>query len=427
MPVRVIIGAQWGDEGKGKVVDLLSDKTPYVARYQGGANAGHTLKFDGKTVILHLVPSGIFHPGTSCIIGNGVVVDPFKLLEEIEAVKKHGADPSRQLFVSENAHVILPYHKMIDKAREESRGDHKIGTTGRGIGPAYYHKIARNGIRMLDLLDEELLAEKVGQVLEDVNVTLVHQFGMPALEAAPIVDEMVQCGKQLESYICDTGLLLHNANKENIPILLEGAQGALLDIDHGTYPFVTSSSPTAGGACTGSGLPPTSITHVMGITKAYCTRVGNGPFPTELHGEDGNRLRELGHEFGSTTGRPRRCGWIDLVALKYAVRINGINELAITKMDVLDPFETVKACTAYSIDGVETDLFPASLKKLERIKPVFVSKPGWNTSIADCKTYDALPENARRFLEFIEEYLGVPIKIVSTGAERTETIVKGEL
>lgn len=427
MSVRLIIGAQWGDEGKGKIVDLLSDKTPFVARYQGGANAGHTLKFEGKTIILHLIPSGIFHPGTRCLIGNGVVIDPEKLLEEIETVRKHGARPEEQLYVSETAHVILSYHKLIDIAREESRGDLKIGTTGRGIGPAYYHKIARMGIRMMDLLEPELLAGKVGTVLEDVNISLVHQYGQKPLEAGPIVEDMIRFGEQLKSYICDTGALLYNAYSDGENILLEGAQGALLDIDHGTYPYVTSSSPTAGGACTGSGLPPTSITHVMGITKAYCTRVGNGPFPTELHGEDGNRIRELGHEFGSTTGRPRRCGWIDLVALRYAVRINGINELAITKMDVLDSFETVKACTSYRIDGTETTEFPTNPGKLDRIEPVFTGRDGWNTPIQNCKTYDELPLNARRFLEFIEEYLDVPVRIVSTGPERTQTIIKGEL
>jgi adenylosuccinate synthase len=427
MSVRVIIGAQWGDEGKGKVVDLLSDNTPWVARYQGGANAGHTLKFDGKTIILHLVPSGIFHSGTRCIIGNGVVIDPLKLIEEIGTVKNHGAVPEKQLFVSENAHVILSYHKLIDQVREESKGSQKIGTTGRGIGPAYNHKTARMGIRMQDLLDGNVLTEKVGNALADVNVQLVHQFGREPLEAGPIIEEMLRCGEQLAPYICDTGQLLYDAWKRGEKIMLEGAQGALLDVDHGTYPYVTSSSPTSGGACTGSGLPPTSITHVMGITKAYCTRVGNGPFPTELLDSDGDRLRDIGREFGSTTGRPRRCGWIDLVALRYAVRINGINELAITKMDVLDQFETVKACTAYRIDGEETGQFPTSLGKLERIEPVFVSKPGWQQSIAGCKTWVDLPANARAFLEFIESYLEVPVRIVSTGAERTQTIIRGDL
>lgn len=427
MPVRVIIGAQWGDEGKGKIVDLLGDETHVVARYQGGANAGHTLKFDGKTFILHLIPSGIFHKNTTCVIGNGVVIDPFKLLEEIEAVRKLGANPEKQLRISASAHVILDYHKQIDQAKEAARGDSKIGTTGRGIGPAYVHKIARTGIRMLDLIKPDTLKAKLPSILEEVNSVLKHQFNAEPLEFEPIYKAYTEAGAKLKPFVCDTGLLLHEAYTQNKSILLEGAQGALLDIDHGTYPYVTSSSPTSGGASTGSGLPPTSLSKVMGITKAYCTRVGNGPFPTELFNEEGDNIRKLGHEFGSTTGRPRRCGWIDLVALKYAVRINGINELAVTKLDVLSSLKEVKACTAYEINGKVTTNFPADADDLENVTPVLKVFKGWESDLSNCTSISELPEEAKAFLDFIESELGVEIVIVSTGPDRSETLVKHDL
>ncbi len=427
MPVRVIIGAQWGDEGKGKIVDLLGDETHVVARYQGGANAGHTLKFDGKTFILHLIPSGIFHKNTTCVIGNGVVIDPFKLLEEIEAVRKLGANPEKQLRISASAHVILDYHKQIDQAKEAARGDSKIGTTGRGIGPAYVHKIARTGIRMLDLIKPDTLNAKLPSILEEVNSVLKHQFNAEPLEFEPIYKAYTEAGAKLKPFVCDTGLLLHEAYTQNKSILLEGAQGALLDIDHGTYPYVTSSSPTSGGASTGSGLPPTALSKVMGITKAYCTRVGNGPFPTELFNEEGDNIRNLGHEFGSTTGRPRRCGWIDLVALKYAVRINGINELAVTKLDVLSSLKEVKACTAYEINGKVTTNFPADADDLENVTPVLKVFKGWESDLSNCTSISELPEEAKAFLDFIESELGVEIVIVSTGPDRSETLVKHDL
>lgn len=427
MPVRVIIGAQWGDEGKGKIVDLLGDETHVVARYQGGANAGHTLKFDGKTFILHLIPSGIFHKNTTCVIGNGVVIDPFKLLEEIEAVRKLGANPEKQLRISASAHVILDYHKQIDQAKEAARGDSKIGTTGRGIGPAYVHKIARTGIRMLDLIKPDTLKAKLPSILEEVNSVLRHQFNAEPLEFEPIYKAYTEAGAKLKPFVCDTGLLLHEAYTQNKSILLEGAQGALLDIDHGTYPYVTSSSPTSGGASTGSGLPPTALSKVMGITKAYCTRVGNGPFPTELFNEEGDNIRKLGHEFGSTTGRPRRSGWIDLVALKYAVRINGINELAVTKLDVLSSLKEVKACTAYEINGKVTTNFPADADDLENVTPVLRAFKGWESDLSDCTSISELPEEANAFLDFIESELGVEIVIVSTGPDRSETLVKHDL
>lgn len=422
MPVRVVIGAQWGDEGKGKIVDLLSNQTDFVVRYQGGANAGHTLKFDGKTFVLHLVPSGIFHGNTTCVIGNGVVIDPIKLLEEIEAVKAKGANPEGRLLVSETAHAILPYHKALDQARESARGDNKIGTTGRGIGPAYVHKTGRIGIRMMDLLDERTLREKIVYALEDTNALLELHSGA-AINTDEVIAEMMRCREALRPFICNTTHILHEAYAAGKNILLEGAQGALLDLDHGTYPFVTSSSPTSGGACTGSGLPPTAITHVMGITKAYCTRVGNGPFPTELHDELGAEIRRIGSEFGATTGRSRRCGWVDLVALRYAARINGINELTITKLDVLDNLEEVKACTAYRLNGEEITYFPLNLEELDKVEPVYTTFEGWQTSTNGIDSFDKFPPQAQKFLNAIADYIGSKIAIISTGPDRKETIV----
>ena len=379
MPVRVIIGAQWGDEGKGKIVDLLSDKTDFVVRYQGGANAGHTLKFDDKKVVLHLIPSGIFNGDAHCIIGNGVVIDPIALVKELQGVTDLGFNLEGRFFISQTAHVILPYHKLLDQLKEKKRGGDAIGTTGRGIGPAYVSKVSRVGIRMVDLLDKEVLLKKISQNIADINFALDN---------------------------------------------LEGAQGCLLDVDHGTYPYVTSSSPTSGGACTGSGIPPTAITHVMGITKAYCTRVGNGPFPTELLGEKGEELRQKGSEFGATTGRPRRCGWIDLVALKYACRINGINELTLTKMDVMDGFKEIEVCTSYKINGVETTTFPLSLDEIEKVEPVYTSLPGWDVDISGMTSWDDLPDGAKSYILYIENYLKVKFTIISTGPKRTETIIR---
>lgn len=422
MPVRVVIGAQWGDEGKGKIVDLLSDQTRYVVRYQGGANAGHTLKFDGKKFVLHLIPSGIFHPGATCIIANGVVIDPLKLLEEIAACKAAGAETEGRLLVSETAHVILPYHKSLDLARESARGEAvKIGTTGRGIGPAYVHKTARIGLRMNDLLDPRGLREKIIYALADTNVLIELHGGQP-IEPDEVVDQMIECGEKLRGYIANTTHILHQAVERGENILLEGAQGALLDLDHGTYPFVTSSSPTSGGACTGTGIPPTAISHVMGISKAYCTRVGNGPFPTELHGELGEEIRRIGGEFGATTGRPRRCGWIDLVALKYAARINGMNELTITKLDVLDHLEEVKACIAYKLDGKEIDYFPVNTAELERVEPVYTTFKGWKTSTNGIQSINDFPTPAQDFLNAICSYVGVKLTMISTGPDRSETI-----
>lgn len=422
MSIRVVVGAQWGDEGKGKVVDLLSKNVDYVVRYQGGANAGHTLKFDDQKVVLHLIPSGIFNGDARCIIGNGVVVDPQALLEEIETVEAMGVDLQDRLFVSNAAHVILPYHQVLDQVKEKHRGRDAIGTTGRGIGPAYVSKVSRVGIRTSDLFHPDQLKEKLEKNLADINEGLKHIYKEDVLDPKPILEDALNAAEKLCPYIANTSALLHQAVEDGKEVLLEGAQGSLLDIDHGTYPYVTSSSPTSGGACTGSGIPPTAIKHVMGISKAYCTRVGNGPFPTELDDEFGEELREKGQEFGATTGRPRRCGWIDLVALKYAVKVNGINELALTKLDVLNDFETIKVCTAYEKDGKETDVFPMDLADIESVKPVYETLPGWDEDIRLFESRADLPEAAEKYLAFVEDYLDVDIKIVSTGPKRSETI-----
>lgn len=424
MPVRIVIGAQWGDEGKGKVVDILSAESEYVVRYQGGANAGHTLKFDDTTIVLHLIPSGMFNGNSKCVIGNGVVVDPISLVKEIEEVESLGVDLKNRLFISSSAHLILSYHKVLDKIKEKRRGNDAIGTTGRGIGPAYVSKVSRVGIRMNDLLDRDLLLDKIRKNLADINTALKNVYKEDELNASEILAELDPAIKRISPYICNTTDILHNALDSGSSILLEGAQGSLLDVDHGTYPYVTSSSPTAGGACTGSGIPPTAITHAMGITKAYCTRVGNGPFPTELHDEQGEKLRKNGQEFGATTGRPRRCGWLDLVALKYAIRLNGMNELTLTKLDVLDDFETIRVCTHYEIDGSRTHQFPLESTVLENTKPVYKDFSGWNQSTRNISKFEELPKNARDYIAFVEEFIGVKFNIVSTGPKRTETILR---
>lgn len=422
MSTRVVIGAQWGDEGKGKIVDLLSSESDYVVRFQGGANAGHTLKFDDKKVVLHLIPSGIFNGDADCVIGNGVVIDPVALVEEIKGVQEMGFSLEDRFFISQTAHVILPYHKLLDQLKEKRRGGDAIGTTGRGIGPAYVSKVSRIGIRMIDLLDRATLRTKIDQNLTDINFALENLYKEPLLRTDDLMNELEDAIQTLEPFICNTTNLLHQGINNNQNILLEGAQGTLLDVDHGTYPYVTSSSPTSGGACIGSGIPPTALDKVMGITKAYCTRVGNGPFPTELLGKTGEELRKKGAEFGATTGRPRRCGWLDLVALKYVVQINGMNELTLTKMDVMDGFEEIKVCTSYKIDGKETNVFPLSLDEIERVEPVYTTLPGWKNSIEGITDWNKLPSTAQSYIRFVEDYLGVKFTIISTGPKRNETI-----
>jgi adenylosuccinate synthase len=425
MAVRVVIGAQWGDEGKGKIVDLLSKNTDYVVRYQGGANAGHTLSFDNTWVVLHLIPSGIFHPRVNCVIGNGVVVDPLALVEEIETVQQEGGvNLNKRLFISDAAHIILPYHQFLDQLKEQRLGEDAIGTTGKGIGPAYESKVSRTGIRMGDLLHPGRLREKVEQNERDMNRIFKHIYKEKVLDVSGILEPLNQAAEKLCPHITQTSSLLHQALADGANILMEGAQGSLLDVDHGTYPFVTSSSPTAGGACTGTGIPPCEIDHVMGVFKAYCTRVGHGVFPTELTGETGEKLRQTGNEFGATTGRPRRCGWLDLVALKYAVKINGIDELALTKLDVLDNFEQIRVCTSYKIEGEKTTVFPTDPYRLEQAGPVYKAMPGWETDISGCNSRNELPVPLKDYLSFVEDYLEVPVILLSMGPKRSETMGK---
>jgi adenylosuccinate synthase len=427
MAVRVVVGAQWGDEGKGKIVDLLSQNSDYVVRYQGGANAGHTLSFDETKVVLHLIPSGIFHHNACCVIGNGVVVDPMALVEEIETVRQWEVILHERLFISDAAHIILPYHQFLDQLKEQRRGDDAIGTTGKGIGPAYESKISRTGIRVGDLLHPERLQDKVEQNVEDKNQVFKHIYNREVLDISKILDVLKQATEKLQPYITQTSDLLHRALLDNSSVMMEGAQGSLLDVDHGTYPYVTSSSPTAGGACTGTGIPPRHIDHVLGVFKAYCTRVGHGAFPTELNDKTGEKLRQVGSEFGATTGRPRRCGWLDLVALKYAVKINGIDELALTKLDVLNNFERIKLCTGYRMKGEEISTFPVDSYYLEEVEPVYKTMPGWQTDISGYNSRNELPNSLNDYLGFIEEYLEVQITILSIGPKRSQTMILGDL
>ena len=423
MPVSVVIGAQWGDEGKGKVVDLLAPQMDVVARYQGGANAGHTIKWGDETFVLHLIPSGIFHEGTTCVIGNGVVIDPAALMQEIRQIEALGYPVEGRLKISHNAHLIMPYHKALDEARERWREAEAIGTTGRGIGPAYVDKFARSGIRVVDLLDRDGLRKKLTAAIEEKNAILKSIYGSAELDVDAIIEEDVEFDQQIDPYVTDTSAFLIDALAEGKSVLAEGAQGALLDVDHGTYPYVTSSHPTSGGACTGLGVPPTAIDRIIGIVKAYSTRVGNGPFPTELDDEMGAHLRAEGHEFGATTGRPRRCGWLDLVALSYTTRLNGFTELAITKLDVLSGLEELKVCTAYEVDGKTTTRFPTDLATLSRARPIYEALPGFSGRLADAEALSDLPSAARDYLQFVSDHLGVPITVVGTGPKREETLV----
>ncbi|OGU13218.1 MAG: adenylosuccinate synthase [Ignavibacteria bacterium GWB2_35_12] len=422
MSVIVVVGSQWGDEGKGKIVDLLSQSADIVARYQGGANAGHTIVIDGKQYILHLIPSGILSKNVICIIGNGVVIDPVALMDEIHMLESHGVQVKGRLFISHKAHLIMPYHKLLDQASEKENGK-AIGTTGRGIGPAYLDKAKRTGIRIVDLLDRKILEDKLRTNLDDNNAVLQKIYGFEELDVDSIVKTYLEFDKLIDPYIKDVTLMLNDAIVNGKKIFVEGAQGALLDVDHGTYPFVTSSNPTAGGACTGLGIPPTSISKIIGVVKAYTTRVGNGPFPTEQKNEIGEKLRATGVEFGSTTGRPRRCGWLDLVALKYSVMINGISEIAITKLDVLDDFDEIKLCTKYSINGKEISYFPADCPSLEKIIPIYETLPGWKKSLRGINNFDELPEETKKYFRVIEEFTGAKITIVSLSPDREDTIL----
>jgi adenylosuccinate synthase len=420
----VVIGAQWGDEGKGKVVDIYTEFADDVVRYQGGNNAGHTLVVGDEKVILHLIPSGILHAGKRCVIGNGVVLDPEVFIMEITKLKANGyLKDDKMLLLSEALHIIMPYHKRIDIAREAKSGAKKIGTTGRGIGPAYEDKIGRRGIRLMDLLDEKAFSRKVKEVLDEKNLILTQLLGDKPFTFEEIYDEYMKYAETLRKYAADTSLMLHRDIQAGKSILFEGAQGTLLDVDHGTYPYVTSSSTCSGGACTGSGVSPREIHEVIGISKAYATRVGSGPFPTELLDETGEMLRQAGREFGSTTGRPRRCGWFDALVARYAVRVNGLSGIAITKLDVLSGLETVKVCTGYSYQGQVLDEIPASLEVMEQCTPIYEELPGWSEDITGAKSLAELPETARQYVTRIEELSGAPVVLVSVGPRRDETIV----
>jgi adenylosuccinate synthase len=427
MPAIVLVGSQWGDEGKGKVTDLLGDRVDYVVRYQGGNNAGHTIVTpDGQKYALHLLPSGVITPGCVPVIGNGVVVDPKVLAAELDELDERGVDTSR-LLISADAHLIMPYHTAMDKLTERYLGNARIGTTGRGIGPAYGDKVARVGIRMQDLLDPGILEKKLQAVLREKNQILVKVYNRKAIDADAVCEEYLGHAGRLRPYIADTRLVLDQALRNGRTVLLEGAQATLLDLDHGTYPFVTSSNPTAGGACVGSGIPPTRIDRVIGIIKAYTTRVGSGPFPTELTDAAGEHLRKVGQEYGTTTGRPRRCGWFDAVVGRYAVRVNGITDLVVTKLDVLSGLEKVPICVGYEVDGKRHDEMPMTQTEFHHATPVYEELDGWREDIARITSFDELPANARRYVERIEELCGAPVNVVGVGPGRNQTVVRHDL
>jgi adenylosuccinate synthase len=424
MPNVVVVGAQWGDEGKGKIVDLLTQYADVVVRFQGGNNAGHTLVVDGEKTVLHLIPSGILHPGKACVIGNGVVIDPEVLGLEIDRLKAKGfLKDDGQLVVSLDAHVIMPWHKAIDIAREAAMGEGKIGTTGRGIGPTYEDKVARRGLRVRDLLDEARLARKVKERAAAARDELKRLGATPDLDEAAIVKKYADLGRRMAGYATDVSIWLHRALQQGKQLLFEGAQGTMLDVDHGTYPFVTSSNTVAGNAVVGCGLGPTAVDFVLGITKAYSTRVGGGPYPTELKDETGERLRKVGGEFGATTGRPRRTGWFDALALRFAARVNGLSGLAMTKLDVLTGFPTVKIAVAYEAGGKRLDEMPGDPELLERCTPVYEELPGWSEKLEHLRTWDDLPKNARAYVKRVEELTGVRVIGCSVGADRGETIL----
>jgi adenylosuccinate synthase len=424
----IVVGAQFGDEGKAKVTDLLSKNADVVVRYQGGANAGHTVVVDGGTYKFHLIPSGILYPSKLCVLGPGMVIDPKAFIEELGALMERGLD-DKGLRVSATAHVTMPYHLMIDAAEEESRGAQKIGTTKRGIGPTYADKCARIGIRVEDLLDAEILKQKLDYIIPRKNILLERLYNLPALDAKQVLDQYLEYGSKMSKYVCDTSDVIFQSVNNRKNILFEGAQGTLLDLDHGSYPYVTSSSPSAGGACVGAGIGPTIIDRVIGVSKAYMTRVGEGPFPTEQTGEIGEMMRQVGKawaEVGVTTGRPRRCGWFDAVLGRYAVRINGLDCLAITKLDVLDEFEEIKVCVGYENSRTgekHTDLPSIASSVFSRMKPIYETFPGWQSPTSDCRSFKDLPAGAQKYLRFIEDALDVPVALVSVGQKRDQTII----
>lgn len=417
-----VIGAQWGDEGKGKVVDVFGEHADCIVRFQGGNNAGHTIVVHGEKVILHLIPAAALHPNKTCIIGNGVVVDVEILLKEIEGLKAQGYLKSSKLLVSDRAHAIMPYHKLIDRLREKHQNNTVLGTTGRGIGPAYADKVARLGIRCGDLLRPDYLRARITEILPEKNCLLKHFFGSEELRVDDVVEEYLRLGERLAPYVANTTEVIHEALERGDKVMLEGAQGVLLDIDHGTYPYVTSSNTISGSGSTGAGVPPSAINEVIAITKVYTTRVGAGPFPTELEDDTGELIQKVGHEFGATTGRKRRCGWLDLVALKHAKRINGFTGLALTKIDVLSCVDEVKVCVAYELDGREIKSPPASASELARVKPIYRSFPSWKVEPGSYKSFEELPQTLKDYISFIERELGVRSVLLSVGPDRDHTL-----
>lgn len=424
MSNTVLIGAQWGDEGKGKIIDILSEKSDIIVRFQGGNNAGHTVVIGNEEFILHLIPSGILHKGKVCVIGNGVVVDPEALLEEIGALKKRHIDVDSSLIISDQVHVIFPYHKLLDELREQKKSSTKIGTTKRGIGPCYADKASRCGIRMTDLLNPEKFKEKLEFNIDEKNAILRTLYNHSGFSLGDMYHQYIGYGKKMSRYMQNAPLYLNNALQKGKSLLFEGAQGTLLDIDHGTYPFVTSSNATAGGACTGTGVSPINIDNVLGVAKAYTTRVGEGPFPTEFGPELMEKIRKKGKEFGATTGRPRRCGWLDAVILKHAVMINGLTELALTKLDVLDDTDTIKVCTAYKCGGRILKDFPGNMETLAACRPVYEELPGWKSDITSVTEYRRLPVKARKYITYISKLIDRKVTMVSVGSERRQTLIR---
>jgi len=423
MPVEVVAGVQWGDEGKGKIVDILSQNADVVARYQGGANAGHTIVIGDKKYVLHLIPSGILNAKTICIIGNGVVIEPRALMDEIKMLENEGIDITGRLFISQRAHLIMPYHKLLDEARETSSKEATIGTTGRGIGPAYIDKVNRCGIRIVDLLNRDALKKKLRSNIQQKNEILSKIYKKNLMNEDEIIDEYLEFDKQIDPYITDTSLYLNEAISQNKHVVCEGAQGTMLDLDFGTFPYVTSSNPISGGACTGLGIGPTRIDKVTGVIKAYTTRVGEGPFPTEFDAKTAEHVRELGDEFGATTGRPRRCGWFDAVLARYSAQINGIDSWALTKLDILDTLDEIKVCVGYRWDGREHKSFPASLEQVETAEPVYTTLPGWKADTTGVRRMQDLPENALAYIRSLEKMTETPVSIVSVGFRREQTIM----
>jgi len=424
MPVTAVVGVQWGDEGKGKIVDMLSDRMDIIARYQGGANAGHTVVIGQDKYILHLIPSGVLRKGKTCLIGSGVVLDPEAFLAESDELAVRGFDVRGSLFISGRAHLIMPYHKLIDSASEKDTASTKLGTTGRGIGPAYADKASRTGIRVGDLFAPGYFADRVRQAVAQKNAMFSNLSGDGGVDAEKIVETYLGYAERLKDFVGDCGSMLRKELEKGKSVLAEGAQGAMLDIDHGTYPYVTSSSASVGGVCVGLGVPPNSVTSVLGVMKAYTTRVGEGPFPTEIEDADGQRLRDDGGEYGATTGRPRRCGWLDAVVGRYGVQINGISSIALTKLDVLDGFNEIKICVGYQSGGERYESMPEETRTLENVAPIYETHPGWKSSTAGMDTYGDLPDGAKRYIGRIEELIMAPVSIVSTGESRSATIIR---